>query len=291
MSLIYDALRALPAHEHTAQEYGSVCAGPSRDQRSTRWAWGMGAALVVVGGAALALASHDWRVVPAPNNVAAPAPAPRVVDAAPALTTPPAASTAALAIPSVAAPGAAPVRARIVEPVRVVAAPVAAPKALAQPRVALPAGVALTDAQTRPPEPAPAVAPEPAPAATEPARNNFGDSLRRFNALVARGEFDAAAQLLEVLRAQGLSRLALSRMAGYLALQANQLEEARRRYEQVLTQFPYDREAVLNLALIDLREGFFTAAEQRLRKFTETKPDDEQVRALLAQVRAQGGRR
>ena len=300
MSLIYDALRAPPADQHRAPVYGSVCAERAPGVRRKRWAWGVvsvGAGLVVVG--ALALFGQSGRAPARADGAASLAPAAALAPAAPAAT--------------VIAPSA---QARIVEPASVAAALVTAPRArvaqpVAEPALAAPTPATATRAPAAPAAsaapPAPAVArpvvaaaSRPAPAsataqadraqAAEPARTDFGNSLRRFNSLVARAEFEPAAQLLEELRVQGLSQLAQSRMAGYLALQANRLEQARRSYEQVLAQFPYDREAVLNLALIDLREGFLTEAEQRLRAFTELKPDDAQVRALLAQVRAQGRR-
>lgn len=314
MSLIYDALRALPADSPPAPLYGSVCATRMPSVRRSHWAWGAGL-VVMAAVAALALASHDWRIVPAaPAEAAAPA-----AVAAARITAPAAPAAVALAAPAVRA------QARIVEPVSMT--PAAAPQSSAPP--ARLASAAPSSPPT--PQPAPAVvtpavvtpavekpaadaasvrtASRPsstqtgaqahtppmataATAATAPtaATGDFGNSLRRFNSLVARAEFEPAARLLDELRMQGLSQLTLSRMTAYLALQANRLEQARRSYEQVLAQFPYDREAVLNLALIDLREGFLTEAEQRLRTFTELKPDDAQVRALLAQVRAQGRR-
>lgn len=110
----------------------------------------------------------------------------------------------------------------------------------------------------------------------------------RFNRMVARGELDEAQRLLEELRMRGLTQLALSRMTGYLALHAGRLGEARESYEQVLSQLPDDREAGLNLALVDLREGFVTEAERRLRAMAQLRPDDNRVRALLTRVRSQG---
>lgn len=315
MSLIYDALRALPADSPPAPLYGSVCATRMPSVRRSHWAWGAGL-VVMAAVAALALASHDWRIVPAaPAEAAAPAaPAAPAAVAAARITAPAAPAAVALAAPAVRA------QARIVEPVSM--APAGAPQSSAPPaRLASaapsspptpqPAPAVVTPAVEKPAADAASVRTASRPsstqtgaqahtppmataatAATAPtaATGDFGNSLRRFNSLVARAEFEPAARLLDELRMQGLSQLTLSRMTAYLALQANRLEQARRSYEQVLAQFPYDREAVLNLALIDLREGFLTEAEQRLRTFTELKPDDAQVRALLAQVRAQGRR-
>jgi Flp pilus assembly protein TadD len=117
---------------------------------------------------------------------------------------------------------------------------------------------------------------------------DVGDSLRRFNSMVGRGEFVPAGKLLDELRERGLNRLALARMSAYLALRAERLDDARRDYEQVLALLPADREAGLNLAIIDARQGFSSQAEQRLRTLTEHHPDDVQVRAMLNRVRAQG---
>ncbi|WP_454436283.1 tetratricopeptide repeat protein [Thauera mechernichensis] len=117
---------------------------------------------------------------------------------------------------------------------------------------------------------------------------DVGDGLARFNRMVARGEFAAAEALIDELRGVGLNALALARMTGFLTLRAGRHDEARAAYEHVLVQLPNDREAALNLALVDLRQGFAAEAEQRLRRIAELRPDDEQVRALLGQVRAQG---
>ena len=310
MSLIYDALRSLPAAEKPVPVRGSVTDGRLPLVRRMRRMAGVGGALVVVMMAGLMFLLGRQADGPAAELRPAAVQQPEVA-LVPGAMQSAAQGRAADAVATVAGSRR---EWALVEPLRPVAveSPAPAPQALVplQPapvagdrpaRAAAmspdqPAAAAASPAAprlvTRPQAaPAPRVVPTSEAAdkaVVELSVIDVGDSLRRFNGMVGRGEFDAAAKLLDELRARGLNRLALARMSAYLALRAERLDDARRDYEQVLALLPSDREAGLNLAIIDVRQGFSVQAEQRLRTLAELHPDDVQVRAMLGRIRAQG---
>lgn len=347
MSLIYDALRSLPAAEKAVPVHGSVTDSRVALVRRTRRMSVIGGGLVVVlivallfhfGRQAEHTAVEPERSVPQGEGLATAAVSDRQTSAAPAgpgetvagkrreavlveplrpavtggdaaAASPPPSRT--LRVPVTAnAPSAAAEPTSPVPPVPVpvvqkpartegerpgqAAEPPATPATAAAP-VAPAVRPVVTPAPPRLAARAPAVPPAAASSAeadetpvVEHSALDVGDSLRRFNAMVGRGEFVPAGKLLDELRERGLNRLALARMSAYLALRAERLDDARRDYEQVLALLPADREAGLNLAIIDARQGFSSQAEQRLRTLTELHPDDGQVRAMLNRVRAQG---
>lgn len=318
MSLIYDALRSLPADDKAAPIHGSVTDSRVSLARRKRRVFGGGLVVVMLVALLFSLGRQAERpALPAAVSAesgavvaqAATRPATPAADAvAPAVADPAAAAYSA------GQPGGGKQReAALVEPRRPAETAVkVTPLALAQPQVqkrgdaAPPRAAAPTASVSKsrsvPPQQAAAVAAQPPPASAngaaaqaeesttpivEHSALDVADSLRRFNAMVGRGEFVPAAELIAELRKQGLNRLALSRMSAYLALRAQRLDEARRDYEQVLSLLPADREAGLNLAIIDARQGFPGQAEQRLRSLVELYPDDVQVRGMLTRIRAQ----
>ena len=321
MSLIYDALRAPPSADTPAPSYGSVSSGGRLSVPRLRRGRMLGFAGVAGGLGLLALAWPLGGTAPEavrdPLQVAVGEPeqagaraqaeavpavtlAPAVVRVAivePAPAAAPASASTLTAAPApapapipttIAAPAPAPVRSAAVAPPAAAArslAPAPAPAAVA--KVVAPAA-ALPAASTPRPSAAPVREMPQEAARVETARADVGEALIRFNALVARDEFDEAAGVLEALRAEGLNPLAHSRLLGYLSLRAGRLDEARRAYTQVLSRLPDDREASINLALVELGQGHAGEAGQRLRKLAEQRPDDNRVRALLAQARSQG---
>lgn len=322
MSLIYDALRAPVSDEKPGPSYGSVSVGGTPSARRVigkraLWAGGVVAALGVLVLAAGSVADRLQATAPsraqaaAVTALAAPPPAAsaasaqarqpqsvaRVEVVAPRLapargnasestgvsaTTRAGAPQAGSAAAGEAAIGAAPA-ARNVVPARAPAASAPASPSR-QPVQAAERPAQRTAQGSAGPE-----ASRHADAVIEPVRIDVGEALGRFNRMVARGEFGQAASLLEQLRAGGLNPLARARMSGYLALRAGRLDDARHAYQEVLSRLPEDREAGLNLAMVDLAQGFNSQAQQRLRRLLDLRPDDGKVQALLAQARAQGG--
>lgn len=280
MSLIYDALRVSSESGKTTPVYGSVSSGRASSVRRVGRAWGVGAAgVVLVAGLLFVLVRTGADALPAaesgqPEPIAKAAPAPA---AAPALVQ--------------RAPAILPVaRVAIVEPVRSEAAAVVkAAQARDQE-----ASTQAIEAKKAAPEASGSRRNKEVPVVStlrEGEGVDAADALTRVNGMVARGEFDQAAALLDELNDRGLNPLAYAKMLGYLSLRAGRFQEARRAYEEVLARLPDDREAGLNIAIVDLSTGLAGEAEQRLRRLVELRPDDDRARALLAQARAQGGGR
>ena len=75
---------------------------------------------------------------------------------------------------------------------------------------------------------------------------------------------------------------------GYAALQAGDLQTARKAYAQALRADPSNRDALLGLAAIDARTGNVGAAEARYQKVLEMDPRDPYAQAGLTGLRGQG---
>jgi len=103
----------------------------------------------------------------------------------------------------------------------------------------------------------------------------------RFNRLVARNEFDAASGVVAEIALAEPGSLALLRMKGFLGLRAGRPDDARAAYDALLVRLPDDREANLNLAVIDWQAGERAAALERVRRVAVRHPDDAQVQAML----------
>jgi tetratricopeptide (TPR) repeat protein len=74
---------------------------------------------------------------------------------------------------------------------------------------------------------------------------------------------------------------------GYQAFQRNDLAAARDSYQRALSHEPYNRDALLGLAAIDVRSGQLEAAEARYLKLLEIDPRDSQAVAALVGLRGQ----
>ena len=72
---------------------------------------------------------------------------------------------------------------------------------------------------------------------------------------------------------------------GYQAFQKNDLAAARDSYQKALTREPYNRDALLGLAAIDVRSGQLEAAEARYLRVLEADPRDSQAVAALVSLR------
>lgn len=72
---------------------------------------------------------------------------------------------------------------------------------------------------------------------------------------------------------------------GYQAFQRNDLAAARESYQKALTREPNNRDALLGLAVIDVRNGQLESAEFRYRKLLEIDPRDSQAVAGLVALR------
>ena len=171
-----------------------------------------------------------------------------------------------------------------VSPARVIA--VAEPKTVA----ALPVSQAVK-----------AVAPEPAAAAT-PVKlqpiltqvqlstegNQFDArvSFQNFLQLLKMGQLpEAGVAADKISAAMGRNHVISLRAQGYLALKKNDLVRAKSQYLQLHDLLPEDREAGLNLALIDWRQGEKDAATKRVADMVEKFPNDPEVLALQLNVR------
>ncbi len=72
---------------------------------------------------------------------------------------------------------------------------------------------------------------------------------------------------------------------GYQAFQKNDLAGARDSYQKALAREPNNRDALLGLAAIDVRNGQLESAEARYRKLLEADPRDSQAVAGLVALR------
>ena len=72
---------------------------------------------------------------------------------------------------------------------------------------------------------------------------------------------------------------------GYQAFQRNDLAAARESYQKALTREPNNRDALLGLAAIDVRNGQLESADFRYRKLLEMDPRDSQAVAGLVALR------
>jgi Flp pilus assembly protein TadD len=72
---------------------------------------------------------------------------------------------------------------------------------------------------------------------------------------------------------------------GYQAFQRNDLAAARDSYQKALAREPYNRDALLGLAAIDVRTGQLETAEARYLRVLEADPRDSQAVAALVSLR------
>ena len=224
----------------------------------------------------------------ASNNVPAPVPA------------------AQIAIAPMAAPLPTPVLAPLPAPVAVAAPALKAqePRALVAPaKAAAPAATAVVPAVAAvaiaPAASAPAAvaaAPEVKPVVRplntqvvvtiEPTPFDVREVFQSFVQLLQTGQLaEAQSAADKITGALGSNHVMSLRAQGYVALKKNELGLARGHYLQLQQLLPEDREAGLNLALIEWRQGNKEAAAKRVARLLEKYPGDAELQALHLNVR------
>ncbi len=76
--------------------------------------------------------------------------------------------------------------------------------------------------------------------------------------------------------------------AGYAAYQEGRLEAARNEYQLALREEPGNRDALLGLAALDMREQRYDSADAMYRQLLRTDPRDPYAHAGLLALRGQG---
>jgi hypothetical protein len=161
----------------------------------------------------------------------------------------------------------------------------------AEPVKAQPEPVAVIASVDAKPQTPKTVDPVVAPAATRTTERQVDNVdlaalFRRFTAAANAGQLATAQSLIEQTAEQtGAESTLVMRMTGFLALKQGQLERARNAYTDVVDRMPDDREANMNLVLIDLQQGASAPAKQRAQRLQERYPDDAAIRTLTASIR------
>jgi hypothetical protein len=263
---------------------------------------GIGAALYGAGRTSGAAQAPEHRAAAAP----APVPTRDVIERASAADRAPAAadvkpSLAAVAVsrlPAPAAPAAAPVAKPAAAMTAVAAAPAITAATPARVVVAALAPVAAAPVTAvAAPAPVPVAAPAPALKAlvntqvqisTQPSPFDVREAFQSFLRQTQMRQWSGAQRAAdEISAALGSGHVMALRAQAYLALQQDDLPRARSQYLQLQQALPEDREAGLNLALIEWRSGDRDAAANRLVGLVQRFPNDPQIQALSQNVRAQ----
>jgi tetratricopeptide (TPR) repeat protein len=186
-------------------------------------------------------------------------------------------------------------------PAAVVPPPAAsAPSPEAPAQSAAPAGSATAPAPAAgvsgvpvPPQPAPGAprmarpgAEKAAPPTTRPARTATASGAAGGAAAEPQVERPAAARPAVRVTPSG-PRIDPAVERGWQALQAGDVAQARSEYAQALRANPSDRDALLGMAAIDVRERNFASAEARYVRLLELDPKDAYAQAALISLRGQ----
>ncbi len=229
----------------------------------------------------------------------APAPQPAVQSVTPAAAAPvpapapiPAPTPKPVAVKQAAAPVAAAPAVKSPSPV-VHNPPV--PKAVPAATAAAPVAAAAPAASTPAPAPAPVAEVKPAPrppintkvqVSVEPNPFDVREVFQNFLQLLQMGKLsEAQAAADKISGALGRNHVVSLRAQGYLALKKGDLPLARAQYLQLHESLPEDREAGLNLALIEWRLGDKESAAKRVGRLVERFPNDQEIQALYLNVR------
>ena len=118
------------------------------------------------------------------------------------------------------------------------------------------------------------------------------------NSFDVREDFQVFVQLLQMgklpeaqmaadklTNALGGSHVMSLRAQGYLAFKKNDLSKAKSQYLQLQQLLPEDREAGLNLGLIDWLQGEKDSAAKRVARLMEKFPNDPEIQAFHFNVR------
>jgi hypothetical protein len=284
-----------------AQEPERRAAAPAPNPGATRTMMEPAAAVAQAPAAADAKSRSSEVAEPKP-----PGPTP-VTTAAPVLAPAPPAGPAAISRVAAAAPAAAPrpkaVLAAAVAPAEVkarapaIVATTSAPVVVAalSPVAALP--VTPAAAASAPAAAAPVLVPAPAVKApintnvqisTQPSPLDVREAFQSFLRQTQMRQWPEAQRTADqIATALGAGHVMALRAQGYLALQQDDLPRARSQYLQLQQTLPEDREAGLNLALIEWRSGDREAAASRLVGLVQKFPNDPQIQALSQNVKRQ----
>jgi hypothetical protein len=114
------------------------------------------------------------------------------------------------------------------------------------------------------------------------------EAFQTFVKLLQMGQLaDAQIAADKISTAMGRTHVVSLRAQGYMALKKHDLNVAKNQYLQLIQLLPADREAGLNLALIDWRLGDKDAAAKRVSGLLENFPNDAEIQALNLNLRGQ----
>lgn len=123
--------------------------------------------------------------------------------------------------------------------------------------------------------------------AIEPNAFDMREAFQNFLQLLQSGQLPEAQLAADkISTAMGRSHVVSLRAQGYMALKKGDLAVARSQYLQLHQVLPEDREAGLNLALIEWRLGDREAAAKRVARLLEKFPNDPEIQALYMNVRS-----
>ena len=120
----------------------------------------------------------------------------------------------------------------------------------------------------------------------EPNPFDVRDVFQQFVQTLQAGQMpEAQAAADRISSAMGRNHVMSLRAQGYLALKKDNLALARSQYFLLHQLLPEDREAGLNLALIEWRQGDRESASKRVARLLERFPNDQEIQALYLNVR------
>ena len=120
----------------------------------------------------------------------------------------------------------------------------------------------------------------------EPNPFDVRDVFQQFVQMLQAGKMpEAQAAADRISSAMGRSHVVSLRAQGYLALKKDDLALARSQYFLLHQLLPEDREAGLNLALIEWRQGDRESASKHVARLLERFPNDQEIQALYLNVR------
>lgn len=230
----------------------------------------------------------------------APAPLPAVQSAPPVAAAPtptptpiPAPTPKPVAVKQAVAPAA--LAAAVKPPSPVVHNPPPVPKAAPAVAAAAPVAVAAAAPAASALTPAPVAEVKPAPrppintkvqVSVEPNPFDVREVFQNFLQLLQMGKLSEAQVVADKISgAMGRNHVVSLRAQGYLALKKGDLVQARSQYSLLHESLPEDREAGLNLALIEWRLGDKDSAAKRVGRLVERFPNDQEIQALYLNVR------
>lgn len=246
--------------------------------------------------ATVAVQPQAAATVPAITAATAPAPAPTLAAAPVSAPSPAPAATKVLVESNKVLPKSARVETALA--IKSLAA-ASAPKAVVKPIAIAPATQAATPAlkaasasalpslPVAEVKPAPRVVPNTqVQVSVEPAPVDVREVFQQFVQQLQMGQLvEAQTSADKISGAMGRSHVMSLRAQGYLALKKGDLGLARQQYVQLHQMLPDDREAGLNLALVEWRQGDKDSAAKRVAHLLEKFPNDQEIQALYLNVR------